>query len=162
MNLNPFSWIASALVKIGGSTIVNIFLKPIFDFIIKSKDIDLEKFKAKVGVERDVLVTALGAEVKANKDNRNFYAGMKATQWLIVIALLPPILHSGAIFLDSTFCNDKLHQCMRIGEMLGMPWRVPPAPPPYDDREWLMISTLLGVQTMLAGAMGWLRYLRSK
>ena len=30
-------------------------------------------------------------------------------------------------------------------------WHVPKAPPPYDDREWQMIASLLGIQTALSG-----------
>lgn len=156
------SWIIGLILKIGGSGIINAVLEPIFNFIVKNKNIDLAKFQTKVGIERDVLLGAMQAEIMGNAQRLQYYQGMRATQYLICLALIPAIIHQSAIFLDSTFCNDQLKVCTQIGLWLGMPWRVPKAPAPYDEREWLMIASLLGIQTGLAAGMGILRAILNK
>jgi hypothetical protein len=88
---------------------------------------------------------------------------LKVTQWLLVAALFPPLLHQGMIFLDSTpfpyiwftpWPGFHMHQ-------IGL-WGVPQAPGAYHEREWLMIASLLGIQTGVGIASAILKLVRRR
>ena len=94
---------------------------------------------AKYGAEASVDVAAIQASQQAYQERVSLMRGMWITQWLLAFALLPPIIHQGAVYLDS----------VPFYHIVGS-WHVPSAPKPYDDREWSMICALLGIQTGLA------------
>ena len=71
--------------------------------------------------------------------------GWWGTRYLMLAAALPPIVHSGAIYLDSTF---------KFG------WAVARAPGVYEGQEIQIIATVVGiltVQTIGGGIAGRLR-----
>lgn len=155
-------WFVSLFFKIGLKAFGENFFKPFLAHLDTTARLDVDKFKQATGADRDVAMAQTQAYVSAWHDRVDLLKGMKATQYLIIFALAPALIHQGMIYLDSSFCNDKLHQCMWLGQQLGMPWRVPPAPPPYDDREWQMIASLLGINTAMGLGIGAIRAWRSR
>ncbi len=142
--------IANLFFKVGLSTIGDSFFKPFLAHLDSIAQVDADKFKTATGADRDVAIAQTQAAVAAYHDR----AGMKVTQWLIAIALLPPLMHSGAVYLDTTpFWTP--HGAHVVGS-----WDVPKAPAPYDEREWLMISSLLGIQAAAMTGLGALRMLK--
>ena len=81
--------------------------------------------------------------------------GLKLTTWLIGGALIPPIYHSGLVFLDSC----PFFVIPYFSHVVGS-WHVPSLPKPYDQYEWLLISSLLGIQTTSATILGVARFLK--
>ncbi len=102
------------------------------------------------------------AELQANTaiwhDRVDLIKSVKLIQILIALALLPPIIHQGAIYLDSTpfpyLAWDTWWWRWTLHDQGS--WKVVRAPAPYDEREWVMISSLIGIQSGLTIAMGWL------
>jgi hypothetical protein len=88
--------------------------------------------------------------------------GLKVTQWLLVAALFPPLLHQGMIFLDSTpfpyIWFDTFWPAFHMHDIGS--WKVPQAPGAYHEREWLMIASLLGIQTGVGIASAILKLVR--
>lgn len=110
----------------------------------KLSDNDAAKLRAAIGADTTVAVTQLQTEAQVTTARFDYLGGMWITQWLIAIALLPPLIHSGMIYLDSS---------PFLWHNVGS-WGVPKAPPPYDEREWLMIASLLGIQTAVTTGLG--------
>jgi hypothetical protein len=110
----------------------------------KLSDNDAAKLKAAIGADTTVAVTQLQTESRVTEARFNYLGGMWITQWLIAAALIPPIVHSGMIYLDSSPI---------FWHVVGS-WSVPPAPSPYGEREWLMISALLGISTVATTGLG--------
>lgn len=103
-------------------------------------------------------VAELKADVSIFHDRVDLIKSVRLVQILLAMAMLPPILHQGSIYLDSTpfpfLLWDGLLPSWHV-HVQGS-WHVTKAPPPYDEREWLMVSTLLGIQSGLSIAAGWL------
>jgi hypothetical protein len=59
--------------------------------------------------------------------------GWWGTRYLMLAAALPPIIHSGAVYLDSTF---------RFG------WAISRAPGVYEGQEIQIIATVVGILTL--------------
>ena len=68
-------------------------------YLGKLSDADVQKFKAATGAERDVIVAQLSANAAAYHDRVRLMAGFGWAQFLIVLAVLPPILHQGLVFV---------------------------------------------------------------
>ncbi len=102
--------------------------------------------------DKDVAVQQLKVIAQEYHDHIDMAKSMRVTQWLIAFALLPALLHQGMIFLDST---------PFLGHIVGS-WSVPAAPEPYNDREWQMIASLLGIQSLTTLGMGLTRILIRK
>jgi hypothetical protein len=121
----------------------NSILKPVLDYLTARQNVDLEQFKAATGAERDVLLAQLQAEVAANAQRAamaSTFFGWWLTRWLIGIMLACAIAHQCAVFLDS------LCWVTAARPHGGCGFGFPKLPPPYDEREWLLISTLFGIQ----------------
>lgn len=121
----------------------NTILKPVLAYLEARQDVDLEKFRTAVGAERDVLLAQLQAEIAANATRASMasmFFGWWLTRWLIGIMLAFAVAHQCAVFLDSLCWATALRPHGGCG--LGFP----KLPPPYDEREWLLISTLFGIQ----------------
>ena len=81
----------------------NSFLKPVLDYLSTRQNVDLEKFKAATGAERDVLIAQLQAEVAANANRRamaSMFFGWWLTRWLIGVMLACAVAHQCAVFLE--------------------------------------------------------------
>lgn len=121
----------------------NSFLKPVLDYLSTRQNVDLEKFKAAAGGERDVMLAQLQAEVAANAQRAamaSMFFGWWLTRWLIGVMLACAVAHQCAVFLDSMcwITAARPHG--------GCGFGFPKLPAPYDEREWLLISTLFGIQ----------------
>lgn len=121
----------------------NSFLKPVLDYLTTRQNVDAEKFKAATGAERDVALAQLQAEIAANAQRAamaSMFFGWWVTRWLIGIMLAFAVAHQCAVFLDSMcwITAARPHG--------GCGFGFPKLPAPYDEREWLLISTLFGIQ----------------
>src|SRR5215471_1798737 len=126
-------------------------------YLGKLSDNDTARFEAQVGANKDVAIAAMQTSANVYHDRVDLLKGMRATQWLLIAALLPPILHQGMVFLDSTPFPFLWYDGVGIHSVGS--WKVPKAPAPYDEREWSMIASLLGIQTGLVGISSLLRWL---
>lgn len=121
----------------------NGVLKPVLDYLNARQDVDLEKFRTAVGADRDVLLAQLQAEIAANATRAamaSMFFGWWLTRWVMGILLACAAAHQCAVFLDSMCWATALHPHGGCG------FGIPKLPAPYDDREWLLISTLFGIQ----------------
>jgi hypothetical protein len=133
--------------------------KVLFDHLGKLSDNETTQIQAKVGAGKEVIATTLQTGQQAWATRADLLKGLKITQYLIAAALIPPIFHQGCIYFDSSpfpwawwFAGDWLPS---FGIHQQGSWAVFKAPAPYDDREWQMIASLLGIQatvtTVLTG-----------
>lgn len=92
----------------------------------------------------------LHASVQTWQARVDLFKGMSVIQWLIAAALVPPLVHQGMIYLDSTPFPYIWVDGWPVFKMhLVGTWNVPKAPAPYDEREWAMIGSLLGISSGL-------------
>lgn len=121
----------------------------LFDAWAKSKDVDLAKYQTSAGVSGTVVTTVLQTEAASTQARFDLLKGLWITQWLIALALLPPIVHSGLVYIDSSCpASWGWGAVTALGKQLGgCGLGIEKAPAPYDDREWLMISALLGISS---------------
>lgn len=132
-------------------------VKVVTDHLGKLSDNETTQVTAKVGAGKDVVTTHLQTGQKAWETRADMLKGLAVTQWLIAGALVPPLLHQGMIYLDSCpfpylwwFAGDWLPS---VKMHIQGSWAVQKAPPPYDDREWQMIASLLGIQATVTTAL---------
>jgi hypothetical protein len=103
---------------------------------------------AKIGADKETNVAQIQAAAAAMHEQAALATlrwGWWGTRYLMLAAALPPIIHSGAVYLDSTF---------RFG------WAVARAPGVYEGQEIQIIATVVGiltVQTIGGGIAGRLR-----
>lgn len=138
--------------------------KTVTDFFGKLSDNDTAKVTAALGADSQVAMEQVKANATAFHDRVDLIKSVKIMQWLIAAALIPPILHSGAVYLDSTpffyIGWDSILPHLATHEQGA--WSVVKAPPPYDDREWQMIASLLGIQSAATLGLGALKLIRGK
>ena len=143
------------IAKLGGTVAGYLFKKKIADIVETA-------IVAKVG--KDVIVAELQTSAEMFKTRSDMLKGFRWTQWLIFAALVPPLLHQGMVFLDSTpfpyIDFDYLWPTIKT-HIVGS-WSVPKAPPPYDEREWQLIASLLGIQGGLSVGLSFLKFLFAK
>jgi hypothetical protein len=121
----------------------NSILKPVADYLTTRQNVDLEKFRTAVGADRDVLLAQLQAEIAANATRAamaSMFFGWWLTRWLIGLMLACAVAHQCLVFVDSMCWQTVLRPHGGCG------FGFPKLPPPYDEREWLLISTLFGIQ----------------
>jgi hypothetical protein len=121
----------------------NSFLRPVLDYLQSRQNVDLEKFRSAVGADRDVLLAQLQAEIAANATRAamaSMFFGWWLTRYLMGFMLAFAVAHQCAVFLDSMCWANVLRPHGGCG------FGFPKLPAPYDDREWLLISTLFGIQ----------------
>ena len=147
-----FGLILSFIAKLGGTVTGYLFKKKIADVVSTA-------IAAKVG--KDVIIAELQTGAELFKTRADLLKSFRWTQWLILAALIPPVMHQGAVFLDSTpFPYITFEYLMPVIEThVTGSWRVPKAPPPYDEREWQLIASLLGIQGGLSVGMAFLKFL---
>jgi hypothetical protein len=143
------SWIASAVFPLAQS------------FFSAWLNADVAKTQALAGTATSLGVAAVQADAATSQTWLGMVKTFKTTQWLIAAALIPPLVHQGMVYLDSSpFPYVWLADWWPgIHMHVINTWHVPPAPPPYGDREWWMIGSLLGIQGSFTGVMGVLNWL---
>lgn len=154
LNLIPgvgplLSWVASAVFPLAQS------------FFSTWLNADVAKTQALAGAAATLGTAAVAADAGTSQMWLRMMQGFQIAQWLIGAALIPPIVHQGMVYLDSSpFPYLWLDGWLPAVAMhhVGM-WHVPGAPPPYGEREWLMIGQLLGIQGAMTGVMGVLHWL---
>jgi hypothetical protein len=107
-----------------------------------------------MGAETAVQMAQIQAAAAAWHDRASLFGGMRIIQWLILVALAPPLAHEGLVFIDSLCWGLDIHGVAR-GCQLGIP-RLPAV---YEEREWALITSLLGIQTGVVGVGSFLRWL---
>jgi len=145
-------WIKIVWGLLGGN--LGGIVSAITGTVTKLSDNDTARLNAAIGAERDVAIAQMQASAAAYHDRAQLMASFGWAQVLIMLAVLPPIIHEGLVFVDS-MCwglgpDGRAHGCE-----LG----IPRLPGTYEEREWLLISALLGIQTAVAGAGSFLRAL---
>jgi hypothetical protein len=135
--------LGGTFVKVLGDGIVS----PVLSYLGQRSNADLQKFTTAVGAERDAQVALIQANMAAYHEQTQLAAlrfGWWGTRWLLIAAALPPIVHSGAVYLDSTF---------KFG------WAIARAPGVYEGQEINIIAAVVGyqvAQTAVGGFMTWL------
>lgn len=145
--------VAKAVFGVFGDTIV----QPLLQAFLKSKDVDLEKFKASSATVTEIAAGVLVANVEFAKI-KSAYA-LAVLQWwpfrVILFALLFfPTLHFVLITLDSSCWATELRPKGGCG------WGIPEVPPKYIDIEHqLLLFFVLAkpVDTAVTGALAALR-----
>lgn len=97
--------------------------------------------QANVTAGRDVDLAQINANlatVHAQAELAALRWGWWGTRWLMVAAALPPVIHSGMVYLDS---------CPFWGHAVGS-WGVARAPGVYEGQELSIIATVVGVLTV--------------
>lgn len=125
--------IGSGVVKAMGESI----LVPILRTLEKKTDAETERQKLIVGAAIET------GRVQA--ENFRLMWGWWGTRWLMLLAAIPPCIHSGAVYLDSTF---------KFG------WAIAKAPGPYEGMEIQIVLGACGIQaatTLVGGLVSWLR-----
>lgn len=155
-----------AMSVLGGGGIAGI-VQTVTKHLDNLNDNATKRFEAGVGAEKEVKIAELHANADAWHDRVDLLKGLKVTQFLIVAALIGPLWHSGLVYFDSctwipwpSWPADQWLPSLISPHVLGS-WHVPSPPKPYDSYEWLLISSLLGVQTTTATVMGVVRYLKT-
>jgi len=131
---------------------LNGIVKTILGYFDKASDAKVAQITALSKADRDVAVAQLQAAASTYHDRVDMLKSMRITQWLIAFALIPPLLHQGMIFLDSTPFPFLWWDGIQM-HTIGI-WQVPHAPAPFEEREWQMIASLLGIQTVFALGLG--------
>lgn len=92
--------------------------------------------------------------------------GWWGTRWLLVAAALPPIYHSGMIYLDS--CPwliwphiDAGWPSLMLAHEPGS-WKVARAPGVYEGQELQIIAVIVGYQLAQTGIGGFVEWLNKK
>lgn len=106
----------------------------------KLSDNDTARLLSGVTADKEIATKQLEVAAQTYHDK----IGMGVTQWLMAAALIPPIVHMGAVIMDSV--PFPFH---KVGS-----WGVPSPPAPYDAYEWQMVASLLGIQTALTLGLG--------
>lgn len=115
----------------------------------KLSDNETAKLQTAIGADKEVAIAQMQANAQAYQTRSDLLKGSKLTQWLLAGALLPPLFHSGGVYLDS--CPFFL--IPYFPHVIGS-WNFVALPAPYDQYEWLLISSLLGINTGLTVGMG--------
>lgn len=118
------------------SLLVTNLAGPLINLWATTKNVDLQKFQTAVGADKDTILALLKTESEANATRATLaqmYFGSLPFRILMWFAIAFPVGHMALVFVDSS-CP---HGCG-----LG----IPALPKPYDDHEWQIIVTLLGIQ----------------
>lgn len=120
----------------------------------KLSDNETAKLKTAIKADKEVAIAQMQANVSAYQTRADMLKGMRVTQFLIAATMVPPIYHMGGVFLDS--CPFFLVPFFehKVGS-----WKFVSLPKPYDSYEWLLVSSLLGIQSGLQVGMGFARAL---
>jgi hypothetical protein len=114
-------------LAIGGlvSSIVSGITGPLFGYLSKRQEVQLDGFRNATGVDLDAYKAALDAQIETNRirASANSWLGARI---ITMVAGLPAAVHFGAVMLDSTF---------RFG------WGIPKVPAPYDGYEWAIVQS---------------------
>ncbi|MCS3725517.1 hypothetical protein [Bradyrhizobium betae] len=97
--------------------------------------------QADVGAGRDVDLAQINANLATMHEQAALATlrwGWWGTRWLMLAAALPPVIHSGMVYLDS--CPFWWHD---VGS-----WGVARAPGVYEGQELSIIATVVGVLTV--------------
>lgn len=120
----------------------------------KLSDNETAKLQTAIGADKEVAIAQLTAQAQAYQTRTDLLKGMSVTQWLITAAMLPPIYHMGGVFLDSCPFFFLPYFTHTVGS-----WDFVALPKPYDQYEWLLVSSLLGIQSGLTVGMGFAKAL---
>ena len=120
----------------------------------KLSDNETARLQSAMNADKEVAIAQLQAHAQAYQTRVDLLKGMKVTQWLIAAAMIPPIYHMGGVFLDSCPFFVLPYFSHTVGT-----WKFVELPKPYDQYEWLLVSSLLGIQTGLTVGMGFVKAL---
>jgi hypothetical protein len=155
-------WLASLFFKVGLGALGDSFFKPFLAHLDTAAKIDADKFKAATGAERDVVIAQTQANSAAFHEQREEAKarwGHWSTKLLIFCAAFPPIMHSGAVYLDSIPFPYLAWQTwwFAVQTHVQGSWAVARAPGVYEGQELTIIAAVVGYQlgqTAIGGLIG--------
>ena len=126
--LSALSWLSSSAFAGLANSVVSVINKKAdtkvainHDNVTAGEAIDLAQLNASVSkMHEDAALATL-------------HWGWWGSRYMMMAAALPPIIHSGAVYLDSTF---------KFG------WGIPRAPGVYEGQELSIIATVVGILTV--------------
>jgi hypothetical protein len=106
-------------------SIVQGVVGPLFGYLGKRQEVQLDGFRTATGVDLDAYKAALEAQIETNRirASANSWIGARI---ITMVAGVPAAMHFGAVMLDSTF---------QFG------WGIPKVPTPYDQYEWAIVQS---------------------
>ena len=134
----------------GLTAIVSGVVSPLFTWLNKKQDVQLEGFKAGTAYDLEAFKAASDAQVRMASIRAGVVTGRLVT-WSVGLIALSTAIHWVGFEVDSTFTFWTGH----YGN-LG----IPALPAPYDEREWELIKSLFYVGPAVpvaAAAAAWLR-----
>jgi hypothetical protein len=105
--------------------VVQGIVGPLFGYLGKKQEVQLDGFRNATGVDLDAYKAALDAQIETSRIRAAANAWIGA-RIITMVAGLPAAVHFGAVMLDSTF---------RFG------WGIPKVPAPYDQYEWAIVQS---------------------
>ena len=125
--------------------------------------------QTEVAAGRDVSIETIHADAAAFHEQEALAAvrwGWWGTRYLLLAAALPPIYHSGLVYLDS--CPffiwphfDGWWLALWNAHEIGS-WNVARAPGVYEGQELTIIATIVGYQLTQTGVGGFMQWLNKK
>jgi hypothetical protein len=131
-----FEWLAGKVFGL----ITGGMLTPIANLFGKYMDAKSSEFAAAVKGDQDVAIAGIQAQAQL----ASMRWGSRLERALYACAAFPPILHSGAVYIDSTF---------KFG------WNIPRAPGLYEGNEFTIIAAVLGIISARSIGGGFISYL---
>jgi hypothetical protein len=124
--------------------------------------------RVEVGAGRDVAIETIHANAGAFREQMSLAAlrwGWWGTRYLLLAAALPPIIHSGAIYLDSTpfpYLMWGEAWLPAVATHVQGSWEVARAPGVYEGQELQIIAAVVGYQLAQTGVGGFVSWLNKK
>lgn len=135
--------------------------------LVNRSDNATASHKTDVEAGRDVSVETIHANAAAFHEQQQIAAlrwGWWGTRYLLMVAAIPPILHSGAVYLDSVPFPYLTWQTWFFGIATHVQgsWSVARAPGVYEGQELSIIAAIVGYQLAQTGVGGFMSWLNKK
>lgn len=116
---------------------------------------------------RDVAIEDIHANAQAFHEQTELATlrwGWWGTRYLVLAAALPPVMHSGAVYLDSIPFPYPVWQTWWFSFAMHVQgsWEVARAPGVYEGQELSIIGVVVGYQLAQTGVGGFMSWLNKK
>lgn len=135
--------------------------------LVNRSDNATASHKTDVEAGRDVSIETIHANAQAFHEQQQLATlrwGWWGTRYLLLAAALPPVLHSGAIYLDSIPFPYLIWESWlpSIETHIQGAWHVARAPGVYEGQELSIIAAVVGYQLAQTGVGGFVSWLNKK
>lgn len=146
-------WLIAQIVSWISSSAFTSLAKGVVDVVNKKTDATVSINAANVSAGERVDIAQLNANVAMMHEQAALATvrwGWWGTRYLMMAAALPPILHSGAVYLDSIPFPYLAWQTwwFAIEQHVQGSWAVARAPGVYEGQELSIIATVVGILTV--------------